>query len=60
MSMHAAALEILLPPDMKVPAYELFKKMKSPRIMATHLPWQFLPKQATDDKKGRLSKSGTA
>lgn len=49
-------LEKLLPPEMKVPAYKLFAKKTPPRIIATHLPWQFLPKEATEDKKGRVSK----
>lgn len=54
-NMYGTVLEVLFPPEMKVPSYEIFKKMTSPRIMITHLPWQFLPKQSTEGKKGKVS-----
>ena len=58
MFMQGTALEVLLLPEMKVPSHEIFVKMKPPRTMITHLPWQFLPKQATEGKKGRVCTDG--
>ncbi|PIK33640.1 putative sulfotransferase 1C2 [Apostichopus japonicus] len=40
--------------DFKVPGHEVYAKMDSPRITVTHLPWQFLPKQLTEGKKGKI------
>ncbi|XP_071845980.1 amine sulfotransferase-like [Apostichopus japonicus] len=52
--MLGAAFEMLTPPDFKVPGHEVYAKMDSPRITVTHLPWQFLPKQLTEGKKGKI------
>lgn len=48
-------LEMLLLPDMKVPTHEIWQQRESPRVMITHLPWHLLPKQVTEEKKGKVS-----
>lgn len=55
MKMFGTGVEFLFPPEMTTPSHEIFAEMESPRVMITHLPWQFLPKQLTEGKKGRVS-----
>lgn len=53
-SMLSTPFETVALPDMKRPTYELVAQAKSPRSIITHLPWQFLPKQLTEQKKGKI------
>lgn len=52
--MMGAALEMLNPPSFETPAHDVVAKAKSPRVIITHLPWQLLPKQLTEGKKGKV------
>ncbi|KAJ8040133.1 Sulfotransferase 1A1 [Holothuria leucospilota] len=52
--MLSTPFETVALPDMKRPTYELVAQAKSPRSIITHLPWQFLPKQVTEQKKGKI------
>ncbi|KAJ8040135.1 Sulfotransferase family cytosolic 1B member 1 [Holothuria leucospilota] len=52
--MMISTLEMLHPPDMVKPTYEILDTEESPRVIMTHLPWQFLPKQLTEQKKGKI------
>lgn len=54
MKMHTSGFEFLEPPNMIIPSHQIFAKMESPRIIGTHLPWQFLPKQMTKGGKGKV------
>lgn len=53
-SMIATPLEFVCIPDINAPTYKVFEQAKSPRVVLTHLPWQFLPKQVTEQKKGKI------
>ncbi|KAJ8040137.1 Sulfotransferase family cytosolic 1B member 1 [Holothuria leucospilota] len=47
-------IEMMYPPDLTRPIYEIFDEKGSPRVILSHLPWQFLPKQLTEQKKGKV------
>ncbi|PIK33639.1 putative sulfotransferase family cytosolic 1B member 1, partial [Apostichopus japonicus] len=52
--MLGTGVEFLYPPEMTTPSHQLFAELESPRVMCTHLPWKFLPKQLTEGNKGRI------
>ncbi|KAJ8040139.1 Sulfotransferase family cytosolic 1B member 1 [Holothuria leucospilota] len=52
--MMKSTLEMRHPPELVKPTYEALDTAESPRVIMTHLPWQFLPRQITEKKKGKV------
>ncbi|KAJ8040142.1 Sulfotransferase family cytosolic 1B member 1 [Holothuria leucospilota] len=52
--MLSSTIEVFYIPECTRPTYEIVNEKKSPRVITTHLPWQFLPKQVTEQKKGKV------
>ncbi|KAJ8040141.1 Sulfotransferase family cytosolic 1B member 1 [Holothuria leucospilota] len=49
-----STIEMLHPPELVKPTYEVLDKEESQRVIMAHLPWQFLPKQLTEQQKGKI------